>query len=304
MNKILNTRSIISAAIVICLLVGLFFVLRPGKQEFLIKASISSVDIQLGDMLTYSDSTSSSKSWLWEFGNGDYSVEPTGIYQFPEVGRYQIRLKVNNKLEKTFLVRVRPRPEESQNEHLIQIDAPTEAIQGEYIMFSANGNDQDWHWEFGESGIIDSREKNPIYAYESSGVFFVYLHTEKTQYPIVHQIMIHPKYTENDSTDIMTVAGNDIKTRLQNIVDGKPFNPNYNYVLSTYLCNNPNILVTVNNTKRNDFYSYCQGLRFTGRGTKIEMVFVELSNLESNCIDHIIILQRMLGQELGDLSKQ
>jgi FOG: PKD repeat len=247
----------------------------------------------------FSDSTSLSENWLWEFGNGDYSTERTGTYKFPETGRYQVRLKVNNELEKNFLVRVRPKTNDEHNEHLIRINAPSSAMQGEYILFSGEGNDRDWRWEFGESGIVDSREKTPIYAYDNHGVYFVRLSTEKTQYPVTHRIEIFPKYMESDSTDVMVIAGNDIKEKLQNIANGKPFNPNYNHILKTYLCNKPNILVTVNNTKRNDFYSYCQGLRLTGRGTSIETVFVESNNPESSCIDHIIILQYAPGEAIS-----
>ncbi|NDV64665.1 PKD domain-containing protein [Bacteroides sp. 224] len=313
MNKFINTRALVSILIVVCLIVGLIIMMRSCGRERIVYASISSNDIVLGDSITFADSTSRAKSWLWEFGNGNYSSERAGTYKFPETGRYQVRLKVNDELEKTFLVQVRPKASEEYNEHLIHINAPSSAMQGEYILFSAEGNDRDWRWEFGESSVIDSREKTPIYAYDKHGIFIVKLSTEKTQYPITHRIEIFPKYMENDSTDMMTMAGNDIKEKLQNIANGKSFNTNYNHILNKYLCKKPEVLVTVNNTKRNDFYSYCQGLRLTGRGTTIEAVFVESknpegkqnnseNNPESNniektiCIDHIIILQYAPGE--------
>ena len=280
----------------LCLVTGLFFVLRSCGNEQVVNATVSSTDIFLGEAIDYNDNTAGSVNRIWEFGNGDYSMNRSGTYKFPETGSYQVRLKVNNSLEKTFLIRVRPRPNDAHNQHLIRINAPATAMQGEYILFSAVGNDQNWRWEFGESGITDSREKTPIYAFQGHGVFVVKLHTEKTQYPISHKIEILPKYTEGDSTDVMTVAGNDIKEKLQNIADGKRFNPNYNHILKTYLDTNPDVLVTVNNTRRNDFYSYCQGLRLTGRGTTIEQVFVEAASAESNCINHIMVLQFTPGE--------
>lgn len=296
MSKFINTRALISILIIFCLIVGLFMTIRSCGHEQVVNATVSSNDIFLGDIITYEDKTSGSESWMWEFGNGDYSVSRSGTYTFSEIGNYQIRLKIDNQLEKTFLIRVRQSPENINKQHLIRISAPSTAMQGEYILFSATGSDQDWRWEFGESGLVDSREKTPIYAYQNHGTFEVKLHTEKTQYPIIHKITVLPKYTEGDTTDVMTIVGDDIKEKLQNIADGKKFNSNYNHILQTYLHNNPDILVTVNNTHRNDFYSYCQGLRLVGKGTSIETVFVEASSTDSNRITHIMVLQYAPGE--------
>ena len=49
---------------------------------------------------------------------------------------------------------------------------------------------------------------------------------------------------------MLVVIGNDIREHLQAIVDGKPFNVHYNYILKKYLCGNPDIAVTVNNNKK------------------------------------------------------
>ena len=278
--------------LVVGLVVLLFFALRSCGRQRTVNASVSSLEITQGEWLTYGDSTHRAGKWLWEFGNGDYSEDRSGRYLFPESGRYQVRLRVDNELEKLFLVRVRPHQANERPAHLIHINAPATALQGEYILFTAEGSDSDWKWEFGESDIIDAREKTVIYAYRNHGVYQVRLTTENTQYPIFHRIEVLPRYMEVDSLDAMTLAGNDIRMRLQNIADGKPFNANYNHILKTYLCNNPDVLVTINNNKRNDFYSYCQGLRFAGRNrTSIETVYVETNDPAAGCIDHIIVLQ-------------
>jgi PKD repeat protein len=295
MGKFLNTRSLVATLTVVAVIIVLIIIMRSCGGERIVRASVSQTDIVLGELISYADSTAGAGSWLWEFGNGDYSTGQSGRYQFPEEGRYQVRVRVNHDLEKEFQITVRP-PAVRASDHLIRIDAPATAVQGEYVLFSAVGSDLDWRWEFGESGIIDSREKTAIYAYQTPGVYMVRLSTEKTQYPVTHMIEVTPGYSETDSLDAMTLAGNDIRQRLQNIADGKPFNPNYNHVLNTYLCNDPDVLVTVNNDRRNDFYSYCAGLRVAGRGTYIETVFVEMSNPDSNCIDHLIVLQYAQGE--------
>lgn len=292
MSKIFNSRSLITILVVIGIVALVFFLMRSLGKERTVSASVSSTEIMLGQPIEFADSTSGASGWLWEFGNGDYSYDRAGTYTFPDEGRYQIRLRVDDRMEKLFLVRVRPYDGTQRLGHMISINAPETAVQGEYILFTAEGNDKEWKWEFGESGIIDSREKSAIYAYQNHGIFQVRLTTENTQYPIYHLIEVLPKYMEVDSLDVMTMASLDIKEKLQNIADGKPFNTNYNHILKKYLCNNPDILVTVNNDKRNDFYSYCQGLRIAGRrNTLIDMVYVESSNPESSCIDHILVLQ-------------
>ena len=304
MSKLFNTRTLISTLVVVCLIVCLILVMRSCGHEKIVRASVTPTDLVLGQRITYADSTAGAKTWLWEFGNGDSGQAKAGSYLFTEEGSYQIRLTVNNELEKLFLVRVRPAVDD-RTAPLIRIDAPETALQGEYILFTAEGNDEDWRWEFGESGIIDSHEKTAIYAYQNPGVYQVQLSTENTQYPIYHQIEILPKYSDADTLDVMSIAGNDIKTHLQRIADGKPFNSNYNYILQTYLDNNPDVLVTINNSKRNDFYSYCAGLRVAGRGAVIETVFVESNaqkekdavSEQNNHIDHIIILQSNPGDD-------
>lgn len=292
MSKIFNAKSLITIVVVMGVVVAMFFLMRSCGSDKAVSASVSATEITLGQHIIYMDSTSGAHNWLWEFGNGDYSVDRAGVYTFPDEGRYQIRLKVNNNLEKLFLVRVRPYDDSDRFGHLIRIDAPQTAVQGEYILFSGEGNDKDWKWDFGENGIIDSREKTAIYAYRNHGVYRIALTTENTQYPIYHQIEVLPKYMSVDSLDVMTAAALDIKERLQNIADGKPFNANYNHVMKTYLNDNPNVLVTVNNTKRNDFYSYCQGLRISGRRRAvIDNVYVEAGNTGNAAINHILVLQ-------------
>lgn len=290
MGKLNNYRVfVIIGVIALCIVMA--FVIRNLFTTREIQASVSPLDIEIGQPINYSDSTKGSNSWLWEFGNGDESVLQQGKYTFAETGRYQIRLKVDNKQEKKFIVNVRAKSN-NEGEQLVRIEAPHTGMQGEYIIFRGEGLSKEWRWEFGETGIVDSREKSAIYKYELPGNYEVLLSTEETQYPIRHLIEILPQYTEDESTDVESLIGNDIKEKLQNIIDQKPFNNNYNYVLSTYLCNNPNTLVVVNNNKKNDFYSYCQGLKIIGRKkTTIDNVIIELNPLNDACIQKLIVVQ-------------
>lgn len=292
MGKIKNRKFfIIAGTILLCILVAYLIRLFSSGQN--VRMVISPTEIEAGEAIQYADSTRGARNWLWEFGNGDVSENRNGSYVFKKPGKYMVRLSVNYKLENKQLVTVRKKPEDYGSEALVKIQGPDAAMQGEIISFRGYGASKEWRWQFGESGIVDSRDQNPLYAYSEPGEYEIQLTTEDTKYPVRHIIEVLPQYTENDSTDVLVLIGNDIKEHLQAIIDGKPFNTHYNYILKKYLCNNPNITVTVNNTKQNDFYSYCQGLKIIARKkTTIESVLVDMGNdAMSECIMQLFVTQ-------------
>lgn len=292
MGKLNNRKSfIIAVSIMLCIFIayGLSHLLS-GKT---VHAFVDPMDVEVGTPVSFGDSTLRAHAWLWEFGNGDVSDARSGAYVYDREGKYQIRLTVDGKHEEKFLVNVRPKKELEGGENLIKINAPDFALQNEIISVRGLGNAKEWRWEFGETGMIDSRDKNALYAYSEPGVYEILLSTETTQYPIRHTIRIEPNFQRSDSTDVLTLIGNDIREKLQAIVDGKSFNANYNYILSSYLCHNPDVVVTVNGDKHNDFYSYCQGLRIIGRNKLvIDNVVVDIGDEESDeCVKRLLVTQ-------------
>jgi len=272
MRKISNTKLYIIAIMAIfCVATAILirFLMRKGEPV----AMITPMELYLGEPIYYSDSTYRASDWLWEFGNRDISDKKYGTYTYNQAGSYLVRLTVNNKLQKDFSVTVRP-PVRFENDSLVRIDAPNAAMQGEYVIFKGIGYAKDWKWSFGETHRIDSREQISLYAFDNPGTYDVELMTEDTKYPVRHTIVVYPKYREEESDEHSRI-GNDIREKLQAIVDGKPFGPNYNHILTKYLANNPNVIITVNDSKNNDFYSYCQGLKIIDRfNTTIIEVFV------------------------------
>lgn len=290
MKKISNTKLyIIILAILFCILIT--FLVRFFFTTREVRAYVSSLEVYQNEPLAYSDSTQNAHQWLWEFGNGDTATQKTGKYIYNEAGAYQLKLTVDNSIQKEFMITVKE-PVRFEQDSLIQINAPESAIQNEYVTFRGVGLSKEWRWSFGETGIIDSREKIALYSFSEPGIYHVELTTEDTKYPIRHLIEILPQYMDNDTTDVLKLIGNDIKEKLQAIADGKPFNPNYNYVLSNYLCNDPHVLVTVNSDKRNDFYSYCQGLKILGKKSiTINDVIVIQDDNSTECVKKLIVSQ-------------
>ncbi len=290
-NRILNYRIYVVIGVILAC-IGITYLIRSGFTTREVKALVTPLDVEAGIPVVYTDSTRGANEWLWEFGNGDSSPMQRGMYTYPETGKYQIRLRVNGRFEKKFIVNVRAKKNNDAQNELVKIDAPQSGMQEEYIVFRGEGPSKEWRWEFGETGVVDAREQTAIYKYEFPGTYEVLLTTEDTKYPIRHTIVIAPQYMENDSTDVATLIGNDIKQKLQAIIDQKPFNTNYNYILNNYLCKNSNAVVIINNTKKNDFYSYCQGLRLIGRRkTTIENVLVDIDPEIEECIQKLIVIQ-------------
>lgn len=291
MGKILNRKTWITiTAFLICLLIA--FLIRIYFSSRSVRAFISPIEVTVDEPIFFTDSTQNAGDWLWDFGNGDTKPLRNGSYTFKEPGKYQVKLTVDHSLEKKILITVHPHKKDDDSDRLVKIIAPEIAIQGEYVIFRGIGNDKEWRWEFGESGNIDARERNPIYAYSEPGIYEVLLTTENTRYPVRHSIEVLPQYMANDSTDVFVLVGNDIREKLQAIIDGKPFNTNYNYIMSKYLCNNSETLVIINNTKRNDFYSYCQGLKIIGRKkTIIDNVTVDVDTQTGECVRQLTVTQ-------------
>lgn len=292
MHRLLNFRILIVIAVTIASIFAFSALIRSCSDEQDIRAKVSHVALNCNEPLAFADSTKHAQKWLWEFGNGDKTSSQSGEYRYTQPGKYQIRLTVNDKYQRYFLVEVRKPKSEEEIANLIRINAPESAMQNELIVFKAEGESEQWRWEFGETGMIDSRDKKTLYAYSEPGIYNILLSTEKTKYPIQQQIEILPQYHPNDTTDVVSLIGNEIKENLQAIVDGQSFNKHYNKILNKFLCENAHTPVVINNNKYNDFYSYCQGLKIIGRShlTMIENVLVDLDETNS-CIKKLTVIQ-------------
>lgn len=290
MKKLKNSKIYLVLGVIIAC-IAIAFLIRYFFSSTKIQAFVSSTEIYKGELLNYSDSTFRAKEWLWEFGNGDTSNEKIGAYEYKETGTYLLRLTVNRHIQKDFIINVRP-PVRLERDSIVRIDAPSMAMQDEFIVFRGIGLSKEWRWAFGATGIIDSRDQIAIYSYAEPGIYDVELTTEETKYPVRHRIEVYPKYMESDTTDILSLIGNDIREKLQAIVDGKPFNPNYNHIMTRYLCNNSQLLVVVNNDRKNDFYSYCQGLKILGKNnTDILQVVVVPDEERPACLSKLYVMQ-------------
>ncbi|MDR6920884.1 MULTISPECIES: PKD domain-containing protein [Chryseobacterium] len=248
----------------------------------------------VGDTLSFDDNTQFAKTKKWTFGDGTTSDKSKGIHFYNKSGYYTVSLIVDNKYTKSFQVMVRERPmRQDTTKTATTIEAPLQAMQNEAVQFRAVSDATKFEWRFGESGGVDAREKFAIYTFKQPGEYKVALFTEENREPVYHTIKITPEYNSLDDVlpveDAYAKVDNNFKYHLQQIANGNDFNTHYNYLLKTYLCNNENSVVKVNDSKVNNFYMYCAGLQFD-KNVVIQTVKVNFDDTQT-CVTKVDINQ-------------
>lgn len=240
------------------------------------------------------------KKSVWYFGNGDSIVNKKNVnYKYKQPGKYLITLRVDNEFDFSKQINIISGRVYSAKDSIAKIFCSTFGYVGEEIVFTGySPSTTNWYWEFGETGTIDSYEKQAIYVFSNPGIYTVKLETDKTRYPITREIEIFELYQpfkEPVLIDSSSIVVEDIKKRLQiianlNAKDVTKYKQQVNYLKNKYICNNlSEVVVVVNDEKYNDFLSYCQGLHYLdGNATVIQDV--KLDTIK--CFKQINITQK------------
>jgi len=299
MNYFQKNKKNIIIGVITTLLIAALVALWLQKKVIHSSADIAGLvypsNLKEGDTLSFEDKTSFAKTKRWNFGDGTTSDKSKGIHFYNKPGYYQVTLIIDNKYSKSFpvIVSARTVPKKDSVKTVTLIDAPSQAMQFENVQFRAISDGKQFTWKFGETGRIDSKDKLAIYSYQKPGDYVVSLITDETAEPVLHQIKILPYYDaledEVSVEDTYAKIDNDFKYHLQQIAYGNNFNMHYNYLLRTYLCNNENTVVKVNDSKVNNFYMYCAGLQFD-KNNVIQTVKVNFDDAQ-NCVTKVDINQ-------------
>lgn len=298
-----NKKNIIIAVVSTLLVASLIaiWLQRKAVNSDDIVAMAFPANLTVGDSLKFEDKTDNAKTKKWDFGDGKTSEKNKGVHFFSKAGFYEVKLTIDNKYTKTFPILVSNRTTEQplSVETTALIDGPTQAMQLENVIFKAiSSTGRVFTWKFGETGLVDSKEKMGIYSYKKPGNYIVTLFTDDNEEPITHQIRILPAYNpleavEQDisttEVDVESDIDNDLKRVIQQIAYGNNFNSNYNYLLRSYMCNNDNVAVTVNEEKVKNFYYYLTGLQFD-KNNIIQEVKATYDN-QQTCIIKLEITQ-------------
>ncbi|WP_291287094.1 PKD domain-containing protein [Flavobacterium sp.] len=248
------------------------------------------------------------KKAVWYFGNGDSIVSKGSVnYTYEKAGKYLVTLKIDNKFDFSKQINIVNGRALTARDSISKIFAPDFGYVGEEIVFTGySPSSSNWYWDFGETGTIDSYEKQAIYIFTKPGIYTVKLETDKTGYPVRKEIEIYPLYEpfkEPEKIDSAGIVINDIKKRLQIIAnlgarDTRTYKEQVNYLKNKYICNNlSDVVVVVNEEKYNDFLSYCQGLHYLdGKSTIIQEV--KLDTIK--CFKQINITQKTKKNKATD----
>lgn len=297
-----NKKNIIIAVVSTLLVASLIaiWLQRKSVNPDDIVAVAYPANLTVGDSLKFDDKTANAKSKKWDFGDGKTSERNNGVHFYSKPGFYEVKLTIDNKYIKTFPVLVSNRIIDQTPfiENTASIDGPSQAMQLENVIFRGiSSTAKSFHWKFGETGQIDSRDKMGFYSYKKPGNYIVTLFTDDAE-PVTQQIRVLPAYNaiEVVEPDIIAVEpdvesdiDDDLKKVIQQIANGNNFNSNYNYLLRSYMCNNDNVAVTVNNEKVKNFYYYLTGLQFD-KNNIIQEVKATYDNQQS-CVIKLEITQ-------------
>jgi len=297
----MNKKLLLITSGIYLLLAGILYLFISAFRDNTIKATLYPKNILLNELVYFNDSTEGASSIVWEFGNGDKYEKSKGTYLFKEIGKYKVRITINNKTHQTFLVDVASSIKVAKIDSSVKILADVSGIVDQKIHFKALGKNIQWcEWHFKGIGKIESRALETFYSYNKPGIYEVYLVTNLNfNKPKKHIIEIEPQYKITENIIVKPAkkpeAGgkeeelDEFKLILQNIASGSDFNSNYNYILKKYLCGYTKTPVIINGGKSIDFYSFCQGIQLNSN-TAIKAAVIEL-NPKTNCPIKIIITQ-------------
>lgn len=276
---------------------------KLSNLDFSIVEENDNHQYELNEKLSFkiNDSTLlSDRRAVWYFGNGDSIVSTKNIdYIYKKAGKYLVTLRIDNKFDFAKQINIVNGRVLTAKDSIPKIFCSEFGYVGEEIVFTGySPSSNNWYWEFGETGTIDSYEKQAIYVFTNPGVYTVKLETDKTKYPITKEIEIFQLYEPFKEPEIVDSAGivqEDIKKRLQIIAnlsarDTRAYKDQVNYLKHKYICNDlSDVVVVVNEEKYNDFLSYCQGLHYLdGNATIIQEV--KLDTIK--CFKQINITQK------------
>ncbi|MFB6305380.1 MAG: PKD domain-containing protein, partial [Flavobacteriales bacterium] len=145
---------------------------NSGDPEPVISSINVPSSIGIGETASFSASTISASSFLWEFGDGSDTTGSSAKYVYDTLGTFSVVFTASNSscsVTESASITV----DCGSGDTLIQsINIPDTVDMGDTAVFSANTSLVDsFLWEFGDG--VDSAEQNSEHAYDTSGTLVV-----------------------------------------------------------------------------------------------------------------------------------
>ncbi len=137
---------------------------------------VSTEDVYVGQPVEFRDTTQGATSWYWDLGaDSRKEMVQSFTHTFTTAGTYTISLKVNecdDEAIKKIIVKPEMKIEPVDSVFLMPvIEGPTTAYVGDKVQFfdkTPGSPNTSWEWYF-ESGLVDSKEKDPFYSFKRPG---------------------------------------------------------------------------------------------------------------------------------------
>lgn len=133
---------------------------------------ISDDNIAVGEMVMFTNRTEGQRYVQWDFGDNSAIQTASNVghaYSLP--GEYIIKVKANGSCAAYKRVNVQPKKNLVDNSLIPKFAYPNLIEINKKIKFVSLTEAADsYEWRFGETGKVDSREKNPTYTYSTPGL--------------------------------------------------------------------------------------------------------------------------------------
>ena len=133
---------------------------------------ISDDDIGVGEMVMFTNKTEGHRFVQWDFGDNSAIETASNIghaYSLP--GEYIIKVKANGSCVTYRRINVQPKKNIVDHNMIPKFAYPNLIEINKKIKFvSLTETADSYEWRFGETGKVDSREKNPTYTYSTPGL--------------------------------------------------------------------------------------------------------------------------------------
>ena len=174
----------IIAAVLACAF--LFVKIKYNVDKSVPVIVISQDTIYAGQSISFADSAMAATKYEWNFGDqSGISVDQNGTHQYKIGGNYTISLKYNINAnmvyDKTVVVLTKPVEIDTSQ---FEIDCPAVGFVKQPLTFKAIVKDKSatlFEWRFGESGTIDSHDKNATYSFSKPDSYEISLRVNNSK---------------------------------------------------------------------------------------------------------------------------
>lgn len=133
---------------------------------------ISHESIGVGEMVMFTNKTAGYRTIEWDFGDNSSIEKGANIgHAYTEPGEYTLKVTVNGACSEFRKIKVLPEKKIVDNNLIPKFAYPNVIEINKKLKFVAlTENASSYEWRFGETGKVDSREKNPVYTYSTPGL--------------------------------------------------------------------------------------------------------------------------------------